>query len=71
MSHRRWISDVDKPYFIVIYKMLLLTHTPAAAGLEKKKKVFGEQSTMAPKFKSASDIVPDSKVFSKQYFSKL
>lgn len=61
MSHRRWISDVDKPYFIVIYKMLLLTHTPAAAGLEKKKKVFGEQSTMAPKFKSASDIVPDNK----------
>lgn len=36
MSHRRWISDVDKPYFIVIYKMLLLTHTPAAAGLGKK-----------------------------------
>lgn len=36
MSHRRWISDVDKPYFIVIYKMLLLTHTPAAAGLEKQ-----------------------------------
>lgn len=66
MSHRRWISDVDKPYFIVIYKMLLLTHTPAAAGLGKKKYL-----VMAPKFKSASDIVPDSKVFSKQYFSKL